>query len=79
MVAFAFGAYIAGAYWFTSATSFANPAIDLARMLTATFAGIAPGTVIPFLVVQLLGTLVAVGAIRVLDPKASPVIRRDGG
>lgn len=49
--------YIAAAYWFTSSTSFANPAITIARSLSNTFAGIAPVNVPPFIVAQLLGAL----------------------
>jgi len=48
-------AYITAAYWFTSSTSFANPAITVARSLTDTFAGIAPHDVLPFIAAQLLG------------------------
>lgn len=51
--------YIAAAYWFTSSTSFANPAITLARSLSDTFAGIAPASVIGFVLAQLAGALVA--------------------
>ena len=54
-VAFAVGGYIAAAYWFTSSTSFANPAVTIARMLSDTFAGIAPGSVLPFIAMQLVG------------------------
>ena len=53
-VAFAVGGYIAAAYWFTSSTSFANPAVTVARMFSDTFAGIAPTSVPAFVVVQLL-------------------------
>jgi glycerol uptake facilitator-like aquaporin len=56
VVAFAVGGYIAGAYYFTSSTSFANPAVTLARMLSDTYAGIAPASVPPFLVAELIGT-----------------------
>jgi glycerol uptake facilitator-like aquaporin len=49
------GLYITAAYWFTSSTSFANPAITVARSLTDTFAGIAPHDVLPFIAAQLLG------------------------
>src|SRR5438128_2270578 len=49
---FAVGAYITGAYFFTSSTSFANPAVTLARALSDTFAGIAPGSVPPFIVAR---------------------------
>ena len=47
--------YIVAAYWFTSSTSFANPAITVARSLTNSFAGIAPHDVLPFVIAQLLG------------------------
>lgn len=67
-VAVAVGAYIAGAYWFTSSTSFANPAVTLARTLTQSFAGIAPGSVAPFLIAELLGALAAVVTLRLLYP-----------
>lgn len=73
LVAFAVGAYIGGAYWFTSSTSFANPAVTVARTLTDTFAGIGATSVLPFLGAQLLGTLIAVGAVRVLGPSAPDV------
>jgi Glycerol uptake facilitator and related permeases (Major Intrinsic Protein Family) len=51
----AIGAYIAAAYWFTASTSFANPAVTLARGFTATFAGISPGHVAPFIAAQVIG------------------------
>jgi glycerol uptake facilitator-like aquaporin len=51
----AVGTYIAAAYWFTASTSFANPAMTLARAFTATFSGIAPGDVAPFVAAQVLG------------------------
>ena len=54
-VPFAVGAYITAAYWFTSSTSFANPAVTLARAFTDTFAGIRPSDVAPFIVAQLAG------------------------
>ena len=54
-VALAVGGYIAAAYWFTSSTSFANPAVTVARMLSDTFAGIAPGSVPMFVLMQLVG------------------------
>jgi glycerol uptake facilitator-like aquaporin len=60
----AVGAYIGAAYWFTASTSFANPAVTVGRAFTDTFAGIAPGSVPPFVVAQLVGGLVAVAAIR---------------
>jgi len=54
------GFYITAAYWFTASTSFANPAVTMARMLTDSFAGIAPQSVPGFIAAQLLATLVAV-------------------
>jgi glycerol uptake facilitator-like aquaporin len=59
MVPFAVGAYIAAAYWFTSSTSFANPAVTVARSLSDTFAGIRPIDVPGFIVAQLLGAAAA--------------------
>ncbi len=73
VAAFAVGAYIAGAYWFTSSTSFANPAVTLARVFSNTFAGIAPGSVAAFVAAQLVGGLLAVTAVKVLYPKLSLV------
>ena len=68
VVAFAVGAYITAAYWFTASTSFANPAVTIARSLTDTFAGIRPTDVLPFVVVQLLGAAAATGLFRWLVP-----------
>ncbi|HEX3622076.1 MAG TPA: MIP/aquaporin family protein [Acidimicrobiales bacterium] len=65
---FAVGCYIGGAYFFTSSTSFANPAVTAARMLSNTFAGIAPGSVVPFVVAQLAGATLAVLTVRFLYP-----------
>jgi arsenate reductase len=65
---FAVGAYIGAAYWFTSSTSFANPAVTVARTLTDTFAGIRPASVPPFLFAQLAGGLLALGLARFLHP-----------
>jgi arsenate reductase len=65
---FAVGAYIGAAYWFTSSTSFANPAVTLARTLTDTFSGIRPASVPPFLAAQVAGGLLAVGLARFLHP-----------
>jgi len=65
---FAVGAYIASAYWFTSSTSFANPAVTIARMLTDTFAGIAPAGVPMFVVAQIAGALAAVALSRFWYP-----------
>jgi glycerol uptake facilitator-like aquaporin len=67
-VAYAVGGYITAAYWFTSSTSFANPAVTIARMFSNTFAGIAPASVSMFVLMQLLGGAVAVGLIKVLYP-----------
>ena len=58
-VAFAVGLYITSAYWFTASTSFANPAVTIARSLSDTFAGIAPSDVPGFIIAQILGALVA--------------------
>lgn len=65
---FAVGAYITGAYFFTSSTSFANPAVTVARSLTDTFAGIDPSSVPGFVVAQLVGAAIGLGIIRVLYP-----------
>ncbi len=67
-IAYAVGAYITAAYWFTSSTSFANPAITVGRMLSDTFAGIAPGSVPVFVLMQVVGGALAVGAVLVLYP-----------
>jgi glycerol uptake facilitator-like aquaporin len=64
----AVGAYIGAAYFFTSSTSFANPAITVGRMFSDTFAGIAPASVPGFVVAQVIGGVVAIGVIRVLYP-----------
>ncbi|HEY6638459.1 MAG TPA: MIP/aquaporin family protein [Solirubrobacterales bacterium] len=68
----AVGAYIGAAYFFTSSTSFANPAITVGRMFSDTFAGIAPSSVPAFIVAQLVGGAVAIGAIRILYPDITP-------
>jgi glycerol uptake facilitator-like aquaporin len=60
-------AWIGAAYWFTSSTSFANPAITIARALSNTFAGIAPSHVPGFIVAQLLGALAAIPVARMLQ------------
>ena len=67
----AVGAYIGAAYFFTSSTSFANPAITIGRMFSNTFAGIAPASAPGFIVAQLLGGTVAVLLIRALYPATS--------
>ena len=68
LAAGAVAAYIGGAYWFTSSTSFANPAVSVARTLSNTFAGIDPGSMPMFIVMQLIGAALAVAAIRVIYP-----------
>jgi glycerol uptake facilitator-like aquaporin len=67
-VAFAVGGYITAAYFFTSSTSFANPAVTVARMFSDTFAGIAPSSVLPFIAMQVLGGTLAAGAVLLLYP-----------
>lgn len=64
----AVGAYIGAAYWFTSSTSFANPAVTIGRMFSNSFAGIAPGSAPEFVAAQLVGGLVGVGLLTVLYP-----------
>lgn len=70
-VAFAVGGYITAAYWFTSSTSFANPAVTVARMFSDTFAGIAPGSVAMFVAMQLLGGALAFAVVNLLYPDAA--------
>ena len=67
----AVGAYIAAAYWWSSSTSFANPMVDVARMLSDTFAGIAPSSVAMFVVMQLVGGAAGVAVVHVLYPEMS--------
>lgn len=68
----AVGAYIGGAYFFTSSTSFANPAIAIGRMFSNSFAGIAPGSVPGFVVAEIIGGFVAIGVIKILYPSVTP-------
>ena len=68
----AVGAYIGAAYFFTSSTSFANPAITVGRIFSDTFAGIAPSSVPSFIVAQIIGGGLAIGVIRVLYPGVTP-------
>lgn len=70
MVAFAVGGYIGGAYWFTASTSFANPAVTMARTLSDTFAGIEPASAPMFIGAQLAATALAIALIRLLWPTA---------
>ncbi len=65
---FAVGAYIGGAYFFTSSTSFANPAVTVGRTISNTFAGIRPSSAPMFVVMQLLGGVLAVVVVRALYP-----------
>jgi glycerol uptake facilitator-like aquaporin len=64
-------AYIFAAYWFTASTSFANPAVTIARSLTRTFAGIRPDDVLGFVLAQLLGALAALPVARWLDDQGA--------
>jgi glycerol uptake facilitator-like aquaporin len=71
-VAAAVGLYITAAYWFTASTSFANPAVTIARSLSDTFAGIRPADVIPFVIAQMIGAIAAMYASRwLVAPKSS--------
>ena len=67
-VPFAVGAWIGGAYWFTSSTSFANPAVTIARTLSNTFAGIKPSSAPMFIAMQLAGLVIAVPLVAFLHP-----------
>ncbi|MSZ49600.1 MAG: aquaporin family protein [Actinobacteria bacterium] len=62
--------YITAAYWFTSSTSFANPAVTIGRAFSDTFAGIAPASVPPFIVAQIIGAALALGAVIFLTTQA---------
>ena len=73
----AVGAYIGAAYWFTSSTSFANPAITVGRMFSDTFAGIAPSSVPSFIAAQILGGILAAGIIKALYPAITPADAAD--
>ncbi|MFG1935274.1 MIP/aquaporin family protein [Mycobacterium sp. NPDC048908] len=66
----AVGAYIGAAYWFTSSTSFANPAVTVGRMFSDTFAGIAPSSAPGFVIAQIVGALVGLGLVVALHPDA---------
>jgi glycerol uptake facilitator-like aquaporin len=79
-VPYAVGLYITAAYWFTASTSFANPAVTIARSLSDTFAGIAPPGVVAFIAAQFVGMLAAVAVGRWLWPSASAakdIVRRE--
>jgi len=70
-VAYAVGGYITAAYWFTSSTSFANPAVTVARMFSDTFAGIMASSVPMFVLMQLIGGLIGLVVIKLLYPNAA--------
>ncbi len=70
-VPYAVGLYITSAYWFTASTSFANPAVTIARSMSNTFAGIAPSSVVAFIIAQLAGMAVASVAAKILWPAES--------
>ena len=70
----AVGAYIGAAYFFTSSTSFANPAITVGRAFSDTFAGIAPTSVLPFIGAQLLGGAIGWATVRFLFPRVEPSV-----
>ncbi len=76
VVAFAVGGYIAGAYYFTSSTSFANPAVTIGRMFSDTFAGIEPASAPAFIAAQLVAVGVAIALIKVLWPDMGDVADR---
>ena len=71
VVPVAVAAWIVGAYWFTSSTSFANPAVTIARTLSDTFAGIAPASAPMFILMQLVGVVIALGLVRLFYPHAT--------
>jgi arsenate reductase len=73
----AVGAYIGAAYWFTSSTSFANPAITVGRMFSDTFAGIAPSSAPSFIGAQILGGVLAIAIIKALYPAITPADAAD--
>lgn len=72
----AVGAYIGAAYWFTSSTSFANPAVTIGRIFSDTFAGIAPASVPAFILAQLLGAAAGLGLLLLLFPSAAQAADR---
>ena len=68
----AVASWIGAAYWFTSSTSFANPAVTIGRAFTDTFAGIAPASVLPFIAAQLAGAAIGVGLVAALFGRPVP-------
>ena len=77
-IPWAVAGWIVAAYWFTSSTSFANPAVTVARTLSDTFAGISPSSVPMFVLMQLLGGVLALGALRLLHPTPPALEAIDG-
>jgi glycerol uptake facilitator-like aquaporin len=77
VVAFAVGGYISAAYWFTSSTSFANPAVTVARMFSDTFAGIAPASVPAFVICQLVGGALGLATVRWLFPHPQSTLEKE--
>jgi glycerol uptake facilitator-like aquaporin len=75
-IAYVVGGYITAAYWFTSSTSFANPAVTLARTLSDTFAGIAPSSALVFVVMQLVGGALGLVLVRALFSASSRTLVR---
>ncbi len=73
----AVGAYIGAAYWFTSSTSFANPAITVGRMFSNSFAGIAPASAPGFIAAQIVGGLIGIGLIHLFYPQLTPAAAAD--
>ncbi|WBP91934.1 aquaporin [Kitasatospora cathayae] len=73
----AVASYIGAAYWFTSSTSFANPAVTIGRAFTDTFAGIAPASVLPFVAAQLVGLVVGVALVAVLFGRPAAAAAED--
>jgi len=71
----AVGAYVGAAYWFTSSTSFANPAVTVGRMFSDTFAGIAPGSVPGFVAAQLAGGALGAGLVLALYPDVGAIAK----
>lgn len=68
----AVASFIGAAYWFTSSTSFANPAVTIGRAFTDTFTGIAPASVVPFIAAQLVGTAIGLVLVAVLFDRPAP-------
>ncbi|WP_433250932.1 hypothetical protein ACQPYK_05030 [Streptosporangium sp. CA-135522] len=69
--------WIGAAYWFTSSTSFANPAVTIGRAFTDTFAGIAPASALPFIAAQLLGGAAGLGLVHVIFGPLAPTLARE--